>query len=186
MIQDNIKGILSKIEAVCRRIGRDPSTIVLVGVTKFADIAKIKEALNFGVTHIAENKVQEAQKKFLSLENLPLLVPRWRIAWIRCDCPAERTDCSAGGTAETCAGTAEEPPRRRGRAAFGMNGRCQEPVEIPNGFTENRTSFKIRSIFGNVIIGLSRWDSWQDRRKFSVRHHSDDGIKVVQPTKLCV
>jgi len=83
MIQDNIKGILDKIEAVCQRIGRDSSTIVLVGVTKFADITKIKEAVNSGVMHIAENKVQEARKKFLSLEDCVVKVTKHMIGHLQ-------------------------------------------------------------------------------------------------------
>jgi hypothetical protein len=68
MISDNISGILGKITAICQRIGRDPNDIVLVGVTKFADISRINEAIKSGLRHVGENKVQEAQKKFSSIE----------------------------------------------------------------------------------------------------------------------
>ena len=70
MIRDNISGILNKIAAVCQRIGRDPGEIVLVGVTKFADISEINEAIESGLKHIGENKVQEAQRKFPSVGNV--------------------------------------------------------------------------------------------------------------------
>ena len=83
MIQDNIERILTKIEVVCQRIGRDPSTVTLVGVTKFADVSKIKEAINCGVSHIAENKVQEAQKKFLCLKNSAVKVTRHMIGHLQ-------------------------------------------------------------------------------------------------------
>ena len=69
MIEDNISEILGKITTICRRIGRDPATITLVGVTKFADILKINEALKSGLEHIGENKVQEARKKFALLKD---------------------------------------------------------------------------------------------------------------------
>jgi pyridoxal phosphate enzyme (YggS family) len=68
MIKDNITRILSRIEAVCRPLGRNPEEIVLVGVTKNADLPQINEALGCGLTHVGENKVQEAWKKYAALE----------------------------------------------------------------------------------------------------------------------
>jgi pyridoxal phosphate enzyme (YggS family) len=52
-------------------------------VTKFADIAHIKEAIGLGVTHVAENKVQEARKKFLSLKDSPLKVTKHMIGHLQ-------------------------------------------------------------------------------------------------------
>jgi pyridoxal phosphate enzyme (YggS family) len=69
MIQDNIARIRAKIEDVCRKVGRDPQDITLIGVTKFADISLIEEALAAGVTHLGENKVQDARKKFSLLRD---------------------------------------------------------------------------------------------------------------------
>jgi len=68
MIQNNIEQILDQIKGICEIIGRDPSKIVLIGVTKFANISQIKEAMQSGLMHIGENRVQEARKKFPSLE----------------------------------------------------------------------------------------------------------------------
>ena len=69
MIQSNIDGILKNIDEICRRLGKDAGEIVLVGVTKFADVDNITEAICAGLTHIGENKVQEAQKKFLQIRD---------------------------------------------------------------------------------------------------------------------
>jgi len=68
MIRDNIKYIFGQIEAVCQRVGRDPGEITLIGVTKYADVPLIQEAIQAGLTHFGENKVQEAKKKFSCLE----------------------------------------------------------------------------------------------------------------------
>lgn len=43
----------------------------LVAVIKGTSLEKIKEALAAGVTMIAENRIQEAEQRFLSLNNLP-------------------------------------------------------------------------------------------------------------------
>ncbi|HQP10640.1 MAG TPA: YggS family pyridoxal phosphate-dependent enzyme [Candidatus Omnitrophota bacterium] len=71
MIRDNIAQIFSRIEAVCRKSGRDPKEIAFVGITKYADISQIKEAVAAGLTHIGENKVQDAKRKFSALEGFP-------------------------------------------------------------------------------------------------------------------
>jgi len=93
MIQDNISRILDKITAVCQKIGRDPDEITLVGVTKFADIAKINEALKSGLRHIGENKVQEAQKKFALLEDPDFKVTRHMIGHLQTNKVKHALDC---------------------------------------------------------------------------------------------
>ena len=66
MIKERIKELREDIAVVCRRAGRKPEDITLVGVTKYADVFAIQEAVLGGITHIAENRVQEAREKFLS------------------------------------------------------------------------------------------------------------------------
>lgn len=83
MIGDNISRILDKITAICQRIGRDPGEIVLVGVTKFADVSQVNEAIQFGLRHIGENKVQEAQKKFSLIKDSDFKVIRHMIGHLQ-------------------------------------------------------------------------------------------------------
>ena len=83
MIRDNLARIRGCIEAVCRRTGRDPRGITLVGVTKFADIPQIKEAIKSGLTHIGENKVQDARKKFSALQDSGVKVTRHMIGHLQ-------------------------------------------------------------------------------------------------------
>jgi len=68
-IQENILRVREEIARVCQKIGRDPKEITLVGVTKFAPVEAIQEAINTGVTDIAENKVQEGLKKYPGLQS---------------------------------------------------------------------------------------------------------------------
>jgi len=70
MIQTNIQSIQEHIALVCNRLGKNPEDIIFVGVTKYADVEQIKEVLKTGITHIGENRVQEAKEKFVALENL--------------------------------------------------------------------------------------------------------------------
>ncbi len=64
MIQTNVKKVLSDLESACKIAGRRPQDVTLVGVTKYAPLEAIQEAIDAGLTHIAENRVQEAEKKF--------------------------------------------------------------------------------------------------------------------------
>jgi len=71
MIQTQVRKVISGIEEICRKINRNPKDITVVGVTKLVALETIQEAINAGISHIAENRVQEAENKFplLSAKN---------------------------------------------------------------------------------------------------------------------
>ena len=72
MIQSKVSKIFLDIESICRQANRDPKDVLVVAVTKFVPLDVIQEAINAGIKHIAENRVQEAEKKFpLLLEKNP-------------------------------------------------------------------------------------------------------------------
>jgi PLP dependent protein len=64
MIQDNVRKVFSDIEETCRQKKRNPKDVIVVGVTKMVALEVIQEAINAGIKHIAENRVQEAESKF--------------------------------------------------------------------------------------------------------------------------
>jgi pyridoxal phosphate enzyme (YggS family) len=64
MIKDHLNRVREEIADICRSAGRHPEDITLVGVTKYAPVEAIQEAIRAGLTDIAENRVQEAEKKF--------------------------------------------------------------------------------------------------------------------------
>lgn len=63
-ITQNIEEIRKRMDAAAVRSGRDPKEILLIAVTKLHEPDEIEEALAAGITDIAENKVQEIQKKY--------------------------------------------------------------------------------------------------------------------------
>ncbi len=67
MIKDRLNKVQEDIKAVCRRAGRPLDDVLLVGVTKYSDVAAINEAIESGLKDIAENRVQSASEKFSSL-----------------------------------------------------------------------------------------------------------------------
>jgi len=67
MVKDRILQIQENIRRVCQKIGRDPDEITLVAVTKYSHVDDVKQAIEAGIKHIAENRVQDAQQKFAGL-----------------------------------------------------------------------------------------------------------------------
>jgi pyridoxal phosphate enzyme (YggS family) len=63
-IKENLIRVMERIERAARKAGRDPNDIKLVAVSKTVETARIKEAIEAGVSILGENYVQEAQKKF--------------------------------------------------------------------------------------------------------------------------
>jgi len=62
-IKENLLRVTERIEKAALRVGRDPKEIRLVAVSKTVEPARIKEAIEAGVSILGENYVQEAKKK---------------------------------------------------------------------------------------------------------------------------
>ncbi len=54
---------MERIEKAARKAGRDPAEVKLVAVSKTVEVARIREAIEAGVSILGENYIQEAQKK---------------------------------------------------------------------------------------------------------------------------
>lgn len=59
VLDENLKVIRENIEKACMNSGRSPEDITLLGVTKTVDALRINMAIEAGITHIGENRVQE-------------------------------------------------------------------------------------------------------------------------------
>jgi len=63
VIKENLSRVRERIEKAARKAGRDPKEIHLVAVSKTVEVARIREAIEAGVSILGENYIQEAQKK---------------------------------------------------------------------------------------------------------------------------
>ncbi len=63
-VQENIGKVKSNIKKSAEKVGRNPEDITLVCVTKETNLEQIKQAIDLGINHIGENKVQDAIAKF--------------------------------------------------------------------------------------------------------------------------
>ncbi len=67
MIASRVRTVFSDVEHICRRHRRAPAEVTVVAVTKMTSVDLIQQAIDAGIRHIAENRVQEAESKFPGL-----------------------------------------------------------------------------------------------------------------------
>ncbi len=63
-LEENIKSVKGSIKAICEKIGRPEDSVTLLGVTKTYEADVMNAAIAYGITDIAENKVQEIIRKY--------------------------------------------------------------------------------------------------------------------------
>jgi PLP dependent protein len=76
-VAENLAAVEARIKAACTRVGRDPSEIRLVPVSKNQSMELIAEAYDSGIRIFGENRVQEAAEKARHFADRPDL--RWAI-----------------------------------------------------------------------------------------------------------
>jgi len=63
MLSENIDAVQKKISEAAGRAGRDPSGVKLLAVSKTVPVARLREAISYGLKLFGENYVQEARAK---------------------------------------------------------------------------------------------------------------------------
>ncbi len=72
-LSENVARVRERIDAACRRSGRDAAGVRLVAVSKTFSSERIREAFAAGITEFGENRIQEASEKLPLLEDLPIV-----------------------------------------------------------------------------------------------------------------
>ena len=62
-VRRNLEAVRRRIAQACRRCGRSPEHVTLIGVTKGVAVETMQEAIACGLTDLGENRVQEARAK---------------------------------------------------------------------------------------------------------------------------
>lgn len=83
MIRDNVLKIKDNISFACKRLGRDPNEITLIGVTKHRSERDIQHVVDCGVSHIGENRLQQALRKYQSINTRNRSVTRHMIGHLQ-------------------------------------------------------------------------------------------------------
>ena len=69
VIASNLESVRNSVRSACERVGRDPSEVTVVGVTKTHGLDVISGALAAGLTDLGENRAQEFVPKVLAFES---------------------------------------------------------------------------------------------------------------------
>jgi len=75
-IKKNLATVKQRIADTCQRIGRDPSSVRLLPVTKTVPAERLRIAFAAGCHEMGENKIQEAREKSEALQDLDI---KWAI-----------------------------------------------------------------------------------------------------------
>jgi pyridoxal phosphate enzyme (YggS family) len=79
-VAENILEVKRRVSLACSGAKRDPALIVIVAVSKGRTVEQLKQALEGGLTDIAENRVQEAGLKFNALVASQYVIrPKWHM-----------------------------------------------------------------------------------------------------------
>lgn len=78
-IASNIARIQERIATACAGAGRDPANITLVAVSKRKPTTDIVVALEAGLTHFGENRVEEARQKIPVVNEMASERPIWHM-----------------------------------------------------------------------------------------------------------
>lgn len=63
VLAERLPAIRARIASACRRAGRSPESVTLIGVTKGVAAPTVQAAVALGLTDVGENRVQEAREK---------------------------------------------------------------------------------------------------------------------------
>jgi pyridoxal phosphate enzyme (YggS family) len=69
-VAENLARVQERVVRAAERAGRRPDGVLLIGVSKTVDAARIRAAVAAGVTTLGENRVQEAKSKIAELGRL--------------------------------------------------------------------------------------------------------------------
>jgi PLP dependent protein len=69
-VAENLARVQERVSRAAERAGRGPEGVLLIGVSKTVDVARIRAAVTAGVTTLGENRVQEAKSKIAELGRL--------------------------------------------------------------------------------------------------------------------
>lgn len=73
-IADNLRRVQERIAAAAERVGRDPSEVTLVAVTKTRGLDEVRAVIEAGATDLGENYAQELEAKAEALADMEV---RW-------------------------------------------------------------------------------------------------------------
>lgn len=65
----NVAKVRERVLSACERAQRSVDEVKIVAVTKYVDVEAMRQLIDLGISHIGENRVQDARKKFSALDS---------------------------------------------------------------------------------------------------------------------
>ena len=78
-IGERVMAVRAKIAAACQRAGRSPDSVTLVAVSKTHPAPRVVEAIQAGVWHLGENRIEEALPKMAEMMKLADTLVSWHM-----------------------------------------------------------------------------------------------------------
>ena len=78
-IAENLRRVEDRIAGACARANRDPAAVTLVGISKLKSAAEIICAINAGLKHVGENRVEEGVSKITLVEEAAKGAVTWHM-----------------------------------------------------------------------------------------------------------
>ncbi|UFU00957.1 YggS family pyridoxal phosphate-dependent enzyme [Radiobacillus kanasensis] len=71
-LESNLSTILNNVRQSCEKVGRNHDEITIIGVTKYVTIERAQEAVDKGIKHLGENRLEGLLEKQQSLSEDPV------------------------------------------------------------------------------------------------------------------
>jgi pyridoxal phosphate enzyme (YggS family) len=78
-LAENIQLVNETIQQACARVGRNPATVTLIAVSKTKPASLLLEAVQAGITHFGENRLEEAEIKIPQVLAQTAQKPTWHM-----------------------------------------------------------------------------------------------------------
>jgi len=195
MFRANLAAVNARIAAACARVGRDPSNVRLLPVSKTKPVEAVRLAYEAGCRLFGENKPQEAHTKWEALrEELPEL--RWSvIGHLQTNKAKLVARCASEFQALDSLRVAEALERRlqaegRGLDVFvqvntsGETSKYGLPPEEIAGFLRELPAFSALRVRGLMTLAVFSADAERVRRCFVVLRELRERLRQDAPSGL--
>lgn len=68
-VKERLQEVQAHIHEACSRTNRNPADVKIIAVTKYVSITRAQEAIDAGIVHIGENRLEEGLEKWDALGN---------------------------------------------------------------------------------------------------------------------
>ena len=189
-IAARIVDVRARMARACERVRRDTRDVTLVGVTKTVPVERIREVLDAGVSHVGENRVQDALSKMRELSDR---APQWHflghLQTNKARVAAEIFDCIESVDSLKLARALEEDALEIGRALTvyvqvnigGEESKGGVPPEDVPVLIEEIDAMPSILVTGLMSIPPPRLSADDARRDFRRLKELFDGLRSLHP-----